>query len=112
VSEPLNVYIFRDAHFAPNGDTVVCIVGSADLRAFMTADEVAEAFSGHAVYWRWPWRRYVGVWGDRNASRFRRFLRERGAELLIRRERPPKLRLGYHTTANSRKRVRRLEQVI
>jgi hypothetical protein len=50
---------------------------------------------------------YLGVWGARKASRFRRSLREAGASLDIIRE-PPPARLVFYTTEtkNNRKAVR------
>ncbi len=108
MSDALDVYLFRDPHFAPDGDTIVCIAERTRMERFVAKKEVAWAFSGHAVYRRWPWKTYVGVWGRKNASRFRRFLRERGAEVTIRREPPPNVRLAYWTTADERTRVRSL----
>jgi len=84
----------------------------------MSKEEVAHAFSGCATYRRWDvgrswflrWMRrsYVGVWGKKNTSRFRRFLRERGAELVIHRSAPSHIRLAYFSTDNVRRRVREL----
>jgi hypothetical protein len=108
VPDTLDVYVFRDSAFAPAGDTLVCIARRRQMERFVAKREVASAFSGHAVYWRWPWKTYVGVWGRKNGSRFRRFLRERGAELTIHREAPPKVRLCYLTTESERRRVRSL----
>jgi hypothetical protein len=115
---PLAVYVFRDPHFSPSGDTLVCIAEQRRLKQFMTKKEVAYAFSGCATYrrsgvgksglFRWLERTYVGVWGRKNTSRFRRFLRERGAELVIHREAPEPLRLAYFSTENTRRRVREL----
>ena len=122
MTDPLDVYVFRDRHFAPDGDTLVCIAERAEMERFIPKDEVAWAFSGHVVYRRTERaglillvmallrrrRTFVGVWGRKNASRFRRFLRERGAELKIHSEAPANLRLAYWTTANERRRVRSL----
>jgi hypothetical protein len=122
VTNTLDVYIFRDPHFAPDGDTLVCVAERAKMERFIPKGEVAWAFSGHAVYRRgeqgrflsfvsallWRKRTYVGVWGRKNASRFRRFFRERGAELTIHRQAPANIRLAYWTTANERRRVRSL----
>ena len=104
----LNVYVFRDPHFAPDGDTMVCVAERSQTERFFPKKEIAWAFSGHAVYRRWPWKAYVGVWGKKNASRFRRFLRERGAELVIHHDEPTNLRLCYFTTDKVRRRVRSL----
>ncbi len=108
MSDTLDVYVFRDPRFAPDGDTILCIAERARMERFVTNKEVAWAFSGHAVYRRWPWKAYVGAWGRKNASRFRRFLRERGAEVTIHREPPVKLRLAHWTTADERRRMRAL----
>jgi hypothetical protein len=84
----------------------------------MSKKEVAQAFSGCATYrrgdatrsWllRWLPRNYVGVWGKKNTSRLRRFLRERGAELVIHRTAPSHIRLAYFSTEDERRRVRNL----
>src|ERR1700751_5735840 len=87
MADTLAVYVFRDPHFAPDGDTPVWIAERSEMERFIPK-KVARAFSGRAVYRRWPWKTYVGVWGRKNASRLRRFLRKRGAELTIHREAP------------------------
>jgi hypothetical protein len=126
MADTLNVYVFRDPHFAPDGDTLVCVAERAEMERFIDKGEVAWVFSGHAVYRSKGrtksrifsfvsaliWRRhtYVGVWGRKNASRFRRFLRERGAEIEIHRHAPSDIRLAYWTTANERRKVRSLPQ--
>src|SRR5471030_735446 len=72
------------------GATVYCDGERKFVTAFMHEDDLAFEFRG------WVRLRdsntgkdYLGVWGRRNASRFRRLLRERGAEFsIIRREQP------------------------
>lgn len=122
MTDPLDVYVFRDPHFAPEGDTLVCIAERVEMERFIPKDEVAWAFSGCAIYRRSERggltslvmalllrrRTYVGVWGRKNTSRFRRFLRDRGAYLRIHREAPANLRLAYWTTASERRLVRSL----
>jgi hypothetical protein len=103
----IDVYVFRDPHFAPDGNTVVCIVPKRSMQRFVSKKEVSQAFGGCAVYHRWL-KAYVGVWGDRNGSRLRRFLRERGAELKVHKEAPPSIRLLYWTTKDRRPNVRSL----
>jgi hypothetical protein len=78
------------------------------MKRFVSKKEVSEAFGGCAVYRRPLWTTFVGVWGNRNGSRFRRFLRERGAELTIHNEAPADARLLYWATKNTRPRVRSL----
>jgi hypothetical protein len=106
----LDVYVFRDPTFSPDGNTQVCAVPSRAMKRFMSKKEVLRAFGGCAVYRRPLWTTFVGVWGDRNGSRLRRFLRERGAELTIHKERPGNLRLLYWTTKKERPKVKSLSQ--
>src|SRR4051812_41707332 len=109
MSDPLDVHVFRDPHFAPEGDTLICVVQRKQMERFISKREVSQAFSGYAVFrLRWPWNTYIGVWGKRNTSRFRRFLRERGADIVIHRQAIPGLRMFYWATQNERNRVRTL----
>lgn len=110
MADLLDVYVFRDAHFAPDGNTLVCIAPSRQLKRFISKAEVSRAFGGCAIYRRPLWTTYIGVWGDRNASRLRRFLRERGAELIVHKEAPANARLLYWTTQDQRPRVRSLSE--
>ena len=110
MADVLDVYVFRDPHFAPDGNTLVCVAPRRGLTRFMSKREVSRAFGGCAVYRRPLWTTFVGVWGERNGSRFRRFLRERGAELTIHKEAPPSARLLYWTTKDHRPKVRSLSE--
>jgi hypothetical protein len=107
----LTTYSFQDTAFSPGGDTHVCIVEREALKAFMSQKEVAAAFSGHVVYRRGLFIRYVGVWGRRNGKRLRRFLSERGAKLTVIRGRPVGARLSLFETRASRERIRNLADV-
>ena len=108
MADVLDVYVFRDPNFAPEGNTLVCIAPRRAMEPFMSKSEVSRAFGGCAVYRRSLWTTFVGVWGDRNASRFRRFLRERGAELAIHKEAPTNARLVSWTTKDQRPKARSL----
>jgi hypothetical protein len=93
------VYLFRDSHFAPSGDTVVCVGAKAGSSPNLGCGQVESLFKGFAVYTdRSVSRDYIGVWGIRNASRLRRLLRERGAALAVRKMPPPSARLRYFKT--------------
>lgn len=95
----LNIYVFRDRHFAPAGDTVVCIGGRGSIEALLGNKPIPGLFTGQAVYTNDETNQdYVGVWGKREASRFRRLLRERGADLLVHRVPPPGVRLRHWET--------------
>ena len=52
-----------------------------------------------------------GGLGRKNCQRFRRFLRERGAEVDLYRERPGRLRLAIYKTHGQRTKVRLLSQL-
>ena len=108
----LTVFEFREGSFVVGSDSVTCIAPLAMLRQLMTLEEINGAFSGYASYLQAPWKaRYVGVWGRKNCQRFRRFLRERGAEIVIQRERPPQLRLTSFYTNGTRTKVRSLSEL-
>ncbi len=107
----LPAYEFLDSSFVVGSDPVVCVVPRAMLQKYMTTAEIDGAFSGYATYRQAPWgKRFVGVWGRKNCQRLRRFLRERGAEVVICRERPPRLGLAFYITRGPRKHVRSLAE--
>ena len=108
---PLRAYSFRDRAFSPEGDTHVCIVEREALKEFMSPKEISAAFSGHVVYRRGPLISYVGVWGRRNVKRLRRFLSERGANVVIARGRPTGARIAMFETRATRERIRDLKLV-
>ena len=66
MADPLTVYVFRDPHFAFGGDTLVCIAERSRMERYFPKEEIAWAFSGHAVYRRWPLKTLVGVWGRKD----------------------------------------------
>lgn len=112
MARPIIVHEFSDASFVVGSDALTCIATLSALRPFITLAEIEEAFSGYASYRQAPWMaRYIGVWGRKNCQRFRRLLRERGAEVTIHRERPSNLRLTHYVTHGKRTRVRLLSQL-
>ena len=94
----IHAYVFRDAYHAKGGDAVVCVIEQAAADERLGPGRVESLFGGCAVYTTPEGQDFIGVWGARNASRLRRFLRERGAEVSIHRERPVNLRLRYRKT--------------
>lgn len=110
MAKPIKLFEFRG--FVVADDTIVCIAPLSTVLPFMTLAELSEAFSGYVSYRQAPWMmRYVGVWGRKNCQRFRRFLRERGADVSLRRERPNYLRLTSWVTHGKRNKVRLLSQL-
>ena len=101
------VYVFRERRFAPAGDTVVCaapldlvvsVYGGGGLKG---EGGLAAAFGGAAFFRNEETGfSYLGVWGARNASRFRNALRRR-ATLEIVRDSPP-ARLVWFETRDTR----------
>jgi hypothetical protein len=107
MTRPVTAYEFTDTAFVVGSDPVVCVVRASELRSLMSMREIDRAFSGYASYRQRPWmRRYVGVWGRKNCQRLRRFLRERGADISLLRERPPGLCLTSYLTRGTRTKVR------
>jgi hypothetical protein len=107
--QQIDAYEFQDTAFVVGSDPVVCVVPLSMLASYMTLAELDDAFSGHASYRQAPWmKRYAGVWGRKNCQRLRRFLRERGADVVIHRERPSRLVLASYKTSGTRKKVRLL----
>ena len=90
-NSPYPVFLFRSATFAPSGDTVISV---APLKAVVSVygnggvvgeGGVSSAFGGAAVFKNETTGEcFVGVWGARNASRFRRELRDHIQILVIR----------------------------
>jgi hypothetical protein len=96
---PLSVYVFRGGHFAPAGNTTVCVGEKDRIEGLLGSDAIERLFNGFATYTNDRAKQdYLGVWGVRNASRLRRLLRECGAELVIHPTAPPDARLRYYKT--------------
>jgi hypothetical protein len=82
-NSPCPVFLFRSEGFAPSGDTVTSV---APLEAVMSVygsggivgeGGLSSAFGGAAVFRNETTGEcFIGVWGARNASRFRRELRD------------------------------------
>jgi hypothetical protein len=112
MAQQVHLFEFPETAFVVGSDALVCIAPLSTVLPFMTLAEINEAFSGYASYRQAPWMmRYVGVWGRKNCQRFRRFLRERGADIALHRERPNYLRLTSYVTHGKRNRVRLLSQL-
>lgn len=101
--EPTRIYLFRSEAIAPGSSTVVC-AAPVDLAtaAFGSGgrhneEGVRRAFGGNAFFRNSETgERFIGVWGARNASRYRTALR-RHARIAIVRE-PPPARLAWWGT--------------
>ncbi|TFE97253.1 hypothetical protein B5M44_15720 [Shinella sumterensis] len=82
MTSPWPVYLFRSAGFGPSGNTVVsvapldCVVAVYGNGGVIGEGGLSSTFGGAAVFKNDASGDYfVGVWGARNASRFRKELR-------------------------------------
>jgi hypothetical protein len=96
---PLDVYVSRDDHFAPAGNTVVCAADKASVEALLGPAQLEANFAGAAIYTDDQTKQdYIGVWGARNAPTFRRLLRDQGAEIVVHQSLPPNAKLRHRNT--------------
>ncbi len=101
-------YLFRHGHFAPDGNTVVSVAARDVVVSIyggggtMDGDGLDQTFGGYCVFRADDTGAcFLGVWGARNASRFRNDLR-RGGILLELVRGPPPARLVLWSTADIR----------
>ena len=105
----IQVYVFRAGDTwvtAAPVEAVVAIYGGGGLK--QTAG-LSAAFRGCAVYGRsllFGRARYLGIWGERKASRFRQSFRNAGMEVEIVKSPPPGRLLLWLTMNKPRRRSR------
>jgi hypothetical protein len=63
------------------------------VERFIRLPEFASLFGGHVLSRDSSGQQFLGVWSRRTCQRFRRILRERGAEFKLSKDKPP-LRLA------------------
>ncbi len=107
VDGPRHVYLFRSERSGHGGGTVICaapadlVVAAYGGGGHLDQEGLRLAFGGNAFFRDDETGAcFLGVWGARNASRFRTALR-RKAEITIVRE-PPPARLAWWTTDDHR----------
>jgi hypothetical protein len=86
----------------------VCIGPYEHVCALISTDEFKNLFGGYATYTQAHGTRFIGVWGARKAARFRRLLRERGAEVFMRRDFPCGLERGIWVTTGKPRKLHRI----
>lgn len=101
----MKVFRFRSSEFLPSGDVAVSIASAEFVTSVFGgigvegADGLTRAFGGGALF---PndvtGERYLGVWGTRKASRFRRLLRASAGNLKLVDERPPVRLVRFNRT--------------
>jgi hypothetical protein len=104
VTDRITLYVFRDSHFAPAGNTVVSaapldavvkVYGGGGIRQ---TGGLSSAFGGAAVYRDDSTGEYcLGVWGARKAAKFCNALRQLGWEIEVVNT-PPPGRLAWYET--------------
>lgn len=102
--EPKRIYLFRSDRITSGSETVVC-AAPVDLAVAVYGggghqeqEGVQRAFGGSALYRNADTGEcFIGVWGARNASRFRTALRRRAAIAIIN-EPPPAQLIVWSTT--------------
>lgn len=84
---------YRSSWFSDGrSERLVCQGRSSFIGQFFNKDELMALFGGFCLSEDAAGEEYLGVWGRRRCSHFRRLLRERGADfVLVPRE--PELRL-------------------
>jgi hypothetical protein len=86
----MNVFVFRADWFADGRSQPIAAKAPLEwVCKFISESEFQDLFGGYSI-WRSPVvstadmpGRAIGVWGRRNVSRYRRILRERGADFTV-----------------------------
>jgi hypothetical protein len=100
------IYVFRAPYFAPAGDTiasaapldaVVAVYGGGGIK---NTGGLSKEFGGAAVFRSGMpgfGKYYLGVWGERKASKFRETLRQGGIDVEIIKTPPPAKLIWWET---------------
>lgn len=78
--------------FVVRGPSTVAVAERSFVRRFFTLKEMEHEFGGY-LHGLSPEHAYLGVWSTRTCRRFRRLLRERGAEFNIVQDLPHEFRV-------------------
>lgn len=94
------VYEFNEEFIVGASHRTVCIAPQGTTLGALTKDELVAKFGGYISYVDDSTGTvYLGVWGTRNAGRFRTMLKDRGVDFGIIRTRPPTLRFKASAVA-------------
>lgn len=100
----VQTYEFRHPVIGHGKDlTHVCVAACDDVEACIGLKELEKLFGGSAIYAAPDGQDFVGVWGKRNTSRFRRFIREAGAVVVMHRSSGLEFRLRVASYQKSRR---------
>ena len=103
----MTLFQFKPDWFIDGRNQPIAIKASREwIEQFIQIDEFGTLFGGYVV-WRKPSQpvqdmpgEAIGVWGNRNVSRLRRILRERGAEYHVILDEGPKQTLKIQSTSH------------
>jgi hypothetical protein len=102
----VKVYVFRDPHFAPAGDTVIAAAPlDSVVRAFggggiKNTDGLHAVFGGAIVFQEHAGAEcYLGVWGARKAAKFKATIKRHEQDVEIVESAPPAKLAWYQTEA-------------
>ena len=87
------LHLFNEQFRTGQSRRVVCIGPKDAIEGALPLDTLTANFGGHILYEDSDGDRYLGVWGARNASRFRRMLAERGVDFSLNAEPPQGARI-------------------
>ena len=79
----IEAFSFRDGFAGRGVATNVCIARREQSEPILPLAEIDNLFHGYALFTAEGGAEFVGVWGTRKTSRFRRMLRERGGVLKV-----------------------------
>lgn len=83
------LYQFQKPHDA-SSDAHYSLAPAAMVDRYFTKSQLVEEFGGWTEYWHETTdEAWIGVWGERKATRFRRMLKEKGAIFRIEKSNPP-----------------------
>lgn len=86
--EYLELYEFKEDFREGQSNRTVCIGRKVAVEAALGTSDFGPLFGGSITYRDDKGVEYLGVWGRRKAQRFRRLLRERGADVNLSHDRP------------------------
>jgi hypothetical protein len=85
----IDLFQFRDGFAGRGAATSVCVVRREPVEPILPLAVIDDLFHGYVLYAADDGTEFIGVWGARNASRFRRLLRDRGCSLDLVLSSPP-----------------------
>jgi hypothetical protein len=88
------LYQFLEAVPTSRSPANISIARAADVYDSFSRDELSKLFGGMARYENKKTKEeWIGIWGTRKASKFRRLLREHGWTIIAVKSKPANLRL-------------------